>query len=624
MTLQSTLGPVLVANRGEIALRILRGCRELGLRTIAVYSEADRDAPWLRSADQAWLLGPAVPARSYLDISRILEVAGAAGAGAVHPGYGFLAESAEFAEAVTAAGLVWIGPPPAAIKAMGDKLSARKVAQAAGCPIVPGTLEPTQDPEVVRAFAHTHGYPVAIKAAFGGGGRGLKVVREPSELLEALESAQREAIAAFGRGEVYVERYLDRPRHIEIQVLADRQGACLFLGERDCSTQRRHQKLIEEAPAPGLPSLIRARMGEAAVRVAREVGYEGAGTCEFLYTERDFYFLEMNTRLQVEHPVTEIVTGIDLVGWQLRIAAGQPLTLSQEDVMLRGHAIEARINAEHVAAGFVPSPGRIITWRAPSGPGVRVDSGVEPGWEVPPNYDSLLAKLITYGADREEARLRMLRALDEFEVAGVPTTIDFHRLAFAHPDFIEGKVSTVSVEREWDLSTLEPAPPAEAGAEPATPSRTFVVEVGGKRLEVALFEPDVGGDAAAGHARRPLARERPLAPARPAAPPVEGRPAAPAQDPRAERPAPTKPAGVSNETLTAEMQGTIIKIAVDVGDTVSPGDLVLVLEAMKMENHILAHRSGVVTQLHVQAGDVVGTGDALATIEEGRGLPEEP
>lgn len=618
MTLQSTLGPVLVANRGEIALRILRGCRELGLQTIAVYSEADRDAPWLRCADQAWLLGPAAPARSYLDSSRILEVAKQAGAGAIHPGYGFLAESAEFAQAVNAAGLIWIGPPPAAIKAMGDKLSARAVARTAGCPVVPGTLEPTQDPEVVRAFAQAHGYPVAIKAAFGGGGRGLKVVREASELVEALESAQREAIAAFGRGEVYVERYLDRPRHIEIQVLADRHGTCLFLGERDCSTQRRHQKLIEEAPAPGLPEAIRARMGEAAVRVSREVGYEGAGTCEFLYTEDEFFFLEMNTRLQVEHPVTEIVAGIDLVGWQLRIAAGEPLTLSQEDVTLRGHAIEARINAEHVAAGFVPSPGRITTWRAPSGPGVRVDSGVEPGFEVPPTYDSLLAKLITYGADRQEARLRMLRALDEFEVVGVPTTIDFHRLAFAHPDFIEGKVSTVSVEREWDLSALKPAPPAEAGTGPAAPSRTFVGEIGGKRLEVALFESDGAGD----RARQPAAPARPAQ--RPEAP-LPQRPEVPDPAPRAERLAqPSRPAGAGSETLAAEMQGTIIKIAVDVGDTVAAGDLVLVLEAMKMENHILSHRDGIVTQLHVQAGDVVGAGDVLATIEEGHGLPAGP
>jgi acetyl-CoA/propionyl-CoA carboxylase, biotin carboxylase, biotin carboxyl carrier protein len=626
-TLRSRLGPVLVANRGEIALRVLRGCRELELETIAVYSEADRFAPWLRSADRAYLLGPAAPTRSYLDIDRILEVAKEHGAGAVHPGYGFLAERAEFAEAVTAAGLIWIGPPPTAIRAMGDKLSARAVARAAGCPIVPGTLESTHDPDVVRAFAQAHGYPVAIKAAFGGGGRGLRVVREPSELAEALEGAQREALAAFGRGEVYVERYLDRPRHIEIQVLADRHGTCLFLGERDCSTQRRHQKLVEEAPAPGLPSSVRAAMGQAAVRVCREVGYEGAGTCEFLYGEpgggrgdapedQDFFFLEMNTRLQVEHPVTELVTGLDLVGWQLRIAAGEPLSLTQDDVTLRGHAIEARINAEHVAAGFVPSPGRITTWREPSGPGVRVDSGVEAGWEVPPTYDSLLAKLITYGADREEARLRMLRALAEFEVVGVPTTIDFHRLAFAHPDFIAGRVSTVSVEREWDLSALQPATPAGTNSPPAVSSRTFVVEVGGKRLEVALFETGAAADRARQAPPVPgrhSALERPVVS-------IQERPESPSPGPRAERPAQparaASPAGAGDKALVAEMQGTIIKIAVDVGDTVVVGDLVVVLEAMKMENHILAHRDGVVAQLHVQAGDVVATGDVLATIVE--------
>jgi acetyl-CoA/propionyl-CoA carboxylase biotin carboxyl carrier protein len=613
-TLRSTLGPVLIANRGEIALRVLRCCRELDLATIAVYSEADRDAPWLRAADEAWLLGPAAPAESYLDSARILAVAKDAGAGAVHPGYGFLAESAAFAEAVTSAGLVWIGPPPLAIRAMGDKLSARAVARAAGCPIVPGTQEPIDDPASVRAFADEHGYPVAIKAAFGGGGRGLKVVRGPRELAEALESAQREAIAAFGRGEVYAERYLPRPRHIEIQVLADQHGTCLFLGERDCSTQRRHQKLIEEAPAPGLDAETRAAMGEAAVRVSRQVGYEGAGTCEFLLSDGEFFFLEMNTRLQVEHPVTELVTGLDLVAWQLRIAAGEPLRLTQRDIALRGHAIEARINAEHVAAGFVPSPGRIITWRVPAGPGVRVDSGVEAGWEVPPSYDSLLAKLITYGADREEARRRMLRALDEFEVVGVPTTIDFHRLAFAHPDFVEGRVSTVSVEREWDLSAIPPTQPAVRGDGERTPSRTLTVEVGGKRLEVALFEPRLEphleprrpGRVAPprrreSESRPPEAPQRPETPQRRESPPQDFPPA-------------KQPEAGGSETLVAGMQGTIVKVAVQVGDVVTAGDLVLVLEAMKMENHVCAPRDGEVTALHVQAGDVVGTGEALATI----------
>lgn len=602
-TLLSTLGPVLVANRGEIALRVLRGCRDLGLPTIAVYSEADRDAPWLKAADQAWLLGPAPAAQSYLDIAKILTVAKEAGAGCVHPGYGFLAESAEFAEAVTSAGLVWIGPPPAAISAMGDKLSARKAASEAGCPIVPGTPEPTGDVRAVRAFADEHGYPIAIKAAFGGGGRGLKVVREAVELSEALEAAQREAVAAFGRGEVYVERYLSRPRHIEIQVLADRHGTCLSLGERDCSTQRRHQKLIEEAPAPGLDTRLRSAMSEAAVRVSKQVGYQGAGTCEFLVSDGSFYFLEMNTRLQVEHPVTELVTGLDLVGWQLRIAAGEPLRMTQEDVVLRGHAFEARINAENVAAGFIPSPGSITTWRAPAGPGVRIDSGVDVGWEVPQAYDSLLAKLITYGVDREEARTRMLRALDEFEVAGVPTTIDFHRLAFAHPDFVRGEVSTISVEREWDLAGLTPAQPAVRGDGVVYPSRTFTVEVGGKRLEVALFEPDEPDKPGRAVPRR----QREMA--------GRGQSLARTAEQSVEPPAEVVPrAGLASETLVADMQGTIVKTAVKVGDLVTTGDLVLVLEAMKMENHVYAPCDGTITELGVQPGDVVGAGDVLAVI----------
>jgi acetyl-CoA/propionyl-CoA carboxylase, biotin carboxylase, biotin carboxyl carrier protein len=591
---------VLVANRGEIALRVMRACRDLDIPTVAVYSEADREAPWLRAADQAYLLGPAAPAESYLNVGRILEVAQKSGAEAIHPGYGFLAENADFARAVTDAGLIWIGPPPDAIGRMGDKLSARAAAEAAGCPLVPGTMEATDDPAVVQAFADEHGFPVAVKAAYGGGGRGLKVVRHAGELVDALDGAQREAIAAFGRGEVYVERYLTRPRHIEIQVLADTHGTCLFLGERDCSTQRRHQKLIEEAPAPGLDEAVRAAMGEAAVRVSKEVGYTGAGTCEFLYEGGDFYFLEMNTRLQVEHPVTELVTGIDLVHWQLRVAAGEPLPLRQTDIQLRGHAIEARINAENVAAGFVPAPGLITGWRAPSGPGVRVDAAGEAGWEIPGSYDSLIAKLITYGADREEARRVMLRALSEFEVEGVPTTIDFHRFAFAHPDFVEGRVSTVSVEREWDLSVVAPAAaPAPAGGE-RRPSRSFTVEVDGKRLEVALFEPEStdGGPAPRRDRRR------------------RGRSGGRSRGGRA--------AGSATETLVAPMQGTIVKTLVEVGQGVSAGDLVLVLEAMKMENHITAHRDGVVTGLHVSPGQIVNPGEALATIEDAGGDHTDP
>ncbi len=582
-------GAVLVANRGEIALRVIRACRELGVRAVAVYSEADRDAPWLRYADEAHLLGPAAPVESYLSIERILDAAAAAGADGIHPGYGFLAENADFAQAIIDAGRGWIGPPPAAIRAMGDKLSARAAARAAHVPVVPGTMEPTSDPDVVRAFAAEHGYPVAIKAAYGGGGRGLKVVREERELIEALEGAQREAVASFGRGEIYVERYLARPRHIEIQVLADGNGAYLALGERDCSLQRRHQKLLEESPAPRFDPGTRARMGDAATRLARSVGYVGAGTCEFLFEDGEFFFLEMNTRLQVEHPVTELVTGIDLVHWQLRIASGDELPFTQDDVVLRGHAIEARINAEHVAAGFVPSPGRITAWREPSGPGVRVDAGAAQGWEIPRTYDSLVAKLIVYGADREEASSKLSRAIDEFTIEGIPTTLDFHRFAIAQPSFQAGDVSTISVEREWDLSGIPSAPAVAEGDGPPEPSRTFTVEIDGKRMEVALFEPSS----------------------------ENGPPR-----PRRERARAASRGGgsiTSGADLVAPMQGTIVKTAVVAGNAITAGDLVVVLEAMKMENHIVAHRDGVLTALHVDSGDVVNAGDLLATIEDAAG-----
>jgi acetyl-CoA/propionyl-CoA carboxylase, biotin carboxylase, biotin carboxyl carrier protein len=576
---------VLVANRGEIALRVLRACTELGIAGIAVYSEADRDAPWLRAAAESHLLGPAASAESYLHIERILDVARAAGAEAIHPGYGFLAENADFAQAVIDAGLAWVGPPPSAIVAMGDKLSARKAAEAADVPVVPGTSEPTDDPDVVRRFAAEHGFPVAIKAAYGGGGRGLKVVRDEAGLSDALEAAQREAVASFGRGEVYVERYLTRPRHIEAQVLADAHGTCLFLGERDCSSQRRHQKLIEEAPAPNFPQEVREQLGDASVRVSQEVGYTGAGTVEFLYEDGEFFFLEMNTRLQVEHPVTELITGIDLVHWQLGIAAGEPLTLTQDQVELRGHAIEARINAENVAMNFAPSPGLITGWQPPAGQGVRVDAGAEAGWEIPGDYDSLVAKLICYGATRDEARGKLRRALEEFVVEGVPTTIDFHRFAVDHPDFAAGEVSTVSVETEWDLSGIPAATPPTPGEGAAQPSRTLTVEVGGKRLEVALFEPD----SADGPVRR---RRRDRGSARGGG------------------------GDVTTNALVAPMQGTIVKTAVEVGQEVTAGALVLVLEAMKMENHISAHRDGVVADLPVSAGDVVNTGDTLAVIDD--------
>ena len=576
------MSSVLVANRGEIAMRVFRACRDLGIRTIGIYSEADRGAPWLTLADDAFLVGPAAPADSYLHVERILEVAHRADAQAIHPGYGFLSENADFARAVIDAGLVWVGPPPDAIMQMGDKLSARAAARAARVPLVPGTDVATDDPERVRAFAAEHGYPIAIKAAFGGGGRGLRVLTASAQLEDALEAAQREASAAFGRGEVYLERYLPRPRHIEAQVLADAHGTCLFLGERDCSTQRRHQKLIEEAPAPGLDDAARAGIGQAAVAISRKVGYVGAGTVEFLLAEGRWYFLEMNTRLQVEHPVTEMVTGLDLVAWQLRIAAGEALDLRQDDVVPRGHAIELRINAERPAAGFAPAAGRILTWEPPEGPGVRVDSGVTAGWDVPSTYDSLLAKLIGYGADREQARRVLVRACDEFRVAGVPTTLPFHRMALVHPDFVAGTVSTVSVEQDWDLSGLphDPAPvPAQGSAQV---SGTYTVEVDGRAVQVAVFEPPGTAGSGSRTGQRRVA---------------------------------TALGPVSVAELVSPMQGTVVKVAAQAGDAVATGDLVLVLEAMKMENHVVAHRDGTLTAIHVNVGDVVQQGVPLFVID---------
>lgn len=579
----AALGPVLVANRGEIALRVYRACTELGLESVAVYSEADRDAPWLRHATSAYLLGPASPTESYLNVERIMEVIGQSGAGSVHPGYGFLSENADFAGSVADSGVTWIGPPPDAIVQMGDKLSARQAALAADCPLVPGMMEPTDDPEVVKDFAAEHGYPLIIKAAYGGGGRGMKVVRADGDLAEALESAQREAVAAFGRGEVYVERYLARPRHIEIQILADSHGTTLYLGDRDCSTQRRHQKLIEEAPAPGLSDDVRRAMGASAVRVSEQVGYTGAGTCEYLYEDGEFYFLEMNTRLQVEHPVTEEVTGMDLVQWQLRVAAGEELEISQDQVSLRGHSIEARINAENVGMGFVPSPGLITAWRAPAGPGVRVDGVGEEGWEIPRSYDSLIAKVITTGSDREQARRRMVRALGELQVEGVPTTKDFFTLAVVHPDFVEATTSTISVETEWDLSGVPPAAAPQSADQDEQPTQSVTVEVGGKRLDVTIHG---------------------LAPA-----------AAPGVGKKRRRGSSGGGGAAGGDDLVAPMQGTIVKAGVEDGASVEIGDLVVVLEAMKMENAIKAHKDGTVT-LKVEAGQVVNSGDILATIAD--------
>ena len=583
---------VLIANRGEIAIRIARACRELGVRAVGVYSEIDRDAPHVAAMDEAYLLGAAPASESYLAIEKVIDAAKRAGVDAIHPGYGFLSENADFAQAVADAGLVFVGPPPAAIAAMGDKLSARAVADAAGVPVVPGTREPTDDPEEAIAFGEEYGYPVAVKAMFGGGGRGMKVVNSREEMRDALVAARRESEAAFGRGECYLERYLARPRHVEIQVLADLDGTTIYLGERDCSLQRRHQKLVEEAPAPGLTEAVRAAMGEAAVRVAKEMGYTNAGTCEFLLDEdgETFYFLEMNTRLQVEHPVTEMITGVDLAQSQLRIAAGDGMGMTQDDVTLTGHAIEVRINAEEPAANFMPTPGRIGDFTAPLGPWVRLDTGARANYTVPRDYDSMIAKLIVWAPDRDGARARMSRALDELVIEGLPTTVPFHRLAMTHPQFAAGEHATSSVEREWDLSSLEPQAVGGSDDDDPDTGREVTVEVDGRRVAVRLFGALPAGAAPAATA---------------------------ATSPRRRRGGSGSAlAAVSSEDLIAPMQGTVIEVSVEVGAVVAEGDSLLVLEAMKMENAVKAHRAGVVTALPVSAGEVVQSGAVLARIED--------
>ncbi len=585
---------VLVANRGEIAVRILRALRELGVGSVAVYSEADREALHVRHADEAFLLGEAAPAASYLNIDRILEVAERAGAEAIHPGYGFLAENADFARAVTKAGFVFVGPTAEAIERMGDKVAARQAAVEAGAPVVPGTLDPVTGPEEVRVFGAEHGFPIAIKASFGGGGRGFKVVRSEKELEDAFASAQRESKMAFGRDEVYLERYLEGARHIEAQILADAHGNVLFLGERDCTLQRRHQKLVEESPSPVVTADVRRRLGESSVAIARQVGYVNAGTIETLLDSdlEHFYFMEMNTRLQVEHPVTELCAGIDLAQWQIRIAAGEELPFTQDDVVTRGHAIECRINAEDPAKKFFPSPGVIGAYREPSGPGVRVDSGFGADAEIPRSYDSLIAKLVVWAEDRDAARARMARALDEFLIEGVKTTIPFHRMVVDDPRFAAGDISTSFVENELDLSGLaQPAAiQAATGPDRAATERVVTVELDGKRFDVAVR--GLAGLGAGG--ATPAAR--------PAPPQAEAR------------------TGIGagphvKETIRAPMQGTVVKTAVAVGDTVKAGDLLIVLEAMKMENHISAPRDGTVGELHVSPGENVETGAPLAVIE---------
>jgi acetyl-CoA/propionyl-CoA carboxylase, biotin carboxylase, biotin carboxyl carrier protein len=587
---------VLVANRGEIAIRVIRACRELGVRSVAVYSEVDRDAPHVRLADEAHLLGPAPAAESYLNVDKILEVAKKAGVDAIHPGYGFLSENADFAEAVTEAGLTFVGPPAEAIRMMGDKLTARDVALKAEVPVVPGTQEPTDDPDVAVQFGDEYGYPVAVKAMFGGGGRGMKVVQDAASMREALEAAQREAQAAFGRGECYLERYLERPRHIEIQVLGDLDGTMIHLGERDCSLQRRHQKLVEEAPAPGIDQDLRDRIGQAAIKVAKVMGYHNAGTCEFLLDDdgETFYFLEMNTRLQVEHPVTEMVTGVDLAQEQLKIASGEGMSYTQDDIILRGSSIEVRINAEEPASNFVPTPGHITRLVPPLGPFVRFDTGAESEYTVPRDYDSMIGKLIVWGADRDQARGRMRRALDELVIEGIPTTVPFHRLAMRNEQFAAGEHSTVSVEKEWDLSELQPQGPSSSGDGEDGPSRDVTVEVGGRRLQVRVFGELAAGGGGGGGGSAATAKRR-----------------------KRSGGGGSGGAAAATEDLVAPMQGTVVKYAVEEGDEVAAGDLVVVLEAMKMENNINAHRDGVVGALGFAAGDVVESGAVLARIDDG-------
>jgi acetyl-CoA/propionyl-CoA carboxylase biotin carboxyl carrier protein len=567
----------------------------MGVTTVAVYSDLDRDALHVRLADEAYALGGQTPAESYLNTAKILEIIGQSGVDSVHPGYGFFSENTDFARAITAQGVTWIGPPPEAIEVMGDKISSRIAAQKAEVAGVPGTTEVIGSPDDVIAFGEAHGWPVAIKAAYGGGGRGMRVVNSAAEAPDALESAQREAEKAFGRSESYLERYLAWPRHVEVQIFADQHGHCVYLGTRDCSAQRRHQKLIEEAPAPGIAPEILAQMGEAAVKVALACGYVNAGTVEFLYQDGEFFFLEMNTRLQVEHPVTELVVGMDLVALQLRVASGEPLPFTQGDITHHGHAIEVRLNAEDPAKGrFLPSPGKITRFRRADGYGVRTDAGYEEGDTVSQFYDNLMAKLIVWGADREEARHRMLRALRETEIEGVATTIPADIAILEHPDFVAVKHSTRWVEDTLDLSSVAaPAPPASTDGDDPLVERNVDVEVNGRRYQVKLWVPDAGPAtvvAASAGPPRPTSRPRPAGGAHHGG------------------------GTAGSGTVTVPMQGTIVKVLVSAGDAVEVGQGICVLEAMKMENHISAETAGTVQEIRVSVGDTVGAGDVVAII----------
>jgi len=591
----SRISKVLVANRGEIAVRVIRAARDAGLPSVAVYAEPDADAPHVRLADEAFALGGQTSAESYLDFGKILDAATKSGANAIHPGYGFLSENADFAQAVVDAGLIWIGPSPQSIRDLGDKVTARHIAARAQAPLVPGTPDPVKDADEVVRFAEEYGLPVAIKAAFGGGGKGMKVARTVEEIPDLYESAVREATAAFGRGECFVERYLDKPRHVEAQVIADQHGNVVVAGTRDCSLQRRYQKLVEEAPAPFLTDFQRKEIHDSAKRICKEAHYYGAGTVEYLVGQDGLIsFLEVNTRLQVEHPVTEETAGIDLVREQFRIANGERLDIT-EDPTPRGHAIEFRINGEDAGRNFLPAPGPVAKFHPPTGPGVRLDSGVETGSVIGGQFDSMLAKLIVHGADRREALARARRALAEFEVEGLATVIPFHRAVVSDPAFIGDdngfSVHTRWIETEWN-NTIEPFTAGEPlDEEDARPRQKLVVEVDGRRLEVSLpgdlalsnGTPDPAG----------VVRKKPK-------PRKRGSHAG---------------AAASGDAVTAPMQGTVVKVAVEEGQEVVVGELVVVLEAMKMENPVTAHKDGVITGLAVEAGAAITQGTVLAEIK---------
>ncbi len=579
---------VLIANRGEIAVRVIRAARDEGIASVAVYAEPDADAPFVSMADEAFALGGQTSAESYLDIAKVLKAAQNSGADAVHPGYGFLSENADFAQAVKDAGLVWIGPSPEAIRTLGDKVTARRIATEVDAPMTPGTKEPVTDASEVQAFADKHGLPVAVKAAFGGGGRGMKVAYSMEEIPDLFESATREAITAFGRGECFVERYLDRARHVEAQVVADEYGNVVVVSTRDCSLQRRFQKLVEEAPAPFLTEEQTARIHESAEAICRRAGYTGAGTVEYLVgSDGMISFLEVNTRLQVEHPVTEQVAGWDLVREQFRIAEGRELS-RKETPALHGHSIEFRINGEDAAAGFMPSPGRVTRYVEPAGPGVRMDSGIQEGAVIGGQFDSMLAKLIVWGEDRDQAIQRARRALAEYQVEGLPTVIPFHQAILEDPAFVadggEFRVYTRWIEEEWDNQLEAYQEPLEADTtdEVALPREAVVVEIDGRRVEVSL-----PGELLATRGTLRRARNR--------------RGAAAQQQ-------------ITGDTVAAPMQGTVIKVAVNDGDTVAEGDTILVLEAMKMENAVKAHKPGVVTGLSITAGEGVTKNQPLGEI----------